>query len=1062
MAGDVAKVTVVGEYRSDFNKMVAALRKDVEALEKNSKIELGNDVDFKNYKQTLKQITDLNDEEQTKLAQVNLSKPWQRYLDATTNEKDLKKLSSAATTLKNELGSVVDIYDKDFNMMKLMDLDDFDNMVRKQDALNKAIQDRANISKAADTIQADSLDSLLDKYSKTDKYLQDTSDDAIAKLADKMTLLGDKDEEAAIKRFAELSSVYDQLKQQQNGLQEIQTPNDVFDAVRLEKNIAQVGDALQKQRDVLKKDFGAMNLDTLLPTFDDTDKVIQQYVDEGMNKANRYLRDAQNDMSKYMKQIVPKYSQDATAFDVYDKDIKTPDIDTEVDVSSEISDMKNLGSEVDDVTSAVEKKNAAFKDGSGIVDDIVNSESKDLNDLGKQVDDIVNKKQELDNNIKNINDGQGVSIIDEDQTKVIDDVNDGISDTATVIDMLNKKASETTGSLYNNTTQTTMLDKDGNLVVKTTSERNGRQVTQRYANDELSTTYTNRQNLAKIADDIENGSYDTKYAQMLDTLNKYRGQENELLSKARDLASQHHQGSQELKKSMESTTDLFSDQFNPGDLDNNLKQISKSFDNTIKQVKYGATQTTDALEAASSRAAALQQKDIDEQIKQYQQNASKILEDYNQYTYGAQLSKMQSQADKYVGQNSDSLNKARQIIQEYSSSLDTLRRHQDANDDLILSDEEISKIGDRLKSLTKEFKNNMVEVGNTLSQTLAPGVAEASANKVEAYFEKNTRAAKKYGAELQSLAQQYRQATTQKEKTQLDTASRSLQSRISAEGLTGKSTWESLKGVFGRVFSYSGAYDLLQNTVMDLPRQMWSDVLEYDDAMTNLRMATSASQEQAQQLMETYSDMGNQLKATATDVATSSVEWQKQGKTIEESNALAQDSIILSKIGDLSSEDSTATITAAMKSYDLAESDVMDFIDQISSIDMASATDVGGLAEAFNKVAANAKQAGVSTEEVLSYAAVIGETTQQDMASVGNTLNSVFSRMGNIKLSRLKDYETGEDLSNVETVLRGVGIQLRDSQDEFRDFDEVLEDTASRWDTFSGVQQRAVAQAFAG
>ena len=50
----------------------------------------------------------------------------------------------------------------------------------------------------------------------------------------------------------------------------------------------------------------------------------------------------------------------------------------------------------------------------------------------------------------------------------------------------------------------------------------------------------------------------------------------------------------------------------------------------------------------------------------------------------------------------------------------------------------------------------------------------------------------------------------------------------------------------------------------------------------------------------------------------------------------------------------------------------------------------------------------------------------------------------------------------METVLRGVGIQLRDSQDEFRDFDEVLEDTASRWDTFSGAQQRAVAQAFAG
>ena len=901
MAGDVAKVTVVGEYRSDFNKMVAALRKDVEALEKNSKIELGNDVDFKNYKQTLKQITDLNDEEQTKLAQVNLSKPWQRYLDATTNEKDLKKLSSAATTLKNELGSVVDIYDKDFNMMKLMDLDDFDNMVRKQDALNKAIQDRANISKAADTIQADSLDSLLDKYSKTDKYLQDTSDDAIAKLADKMILFGDKDEEAAIKRFAELSSVYDQLRQQQKGLQEIQTPNDVFDAVRLEKNIAQVGDALQKQRDVLKKDFGAMNLDTLLPTFDDTDKVIQQYVDEGMNKANRYLRDAQNDMSKYMKQIVPKYSQDATAFDVYDKDIETPDVDTEVDVSSEISEMNNLASAVNNVTSAVEKKNAAFKEESGIVSGAIASETGDLNNLEKQINDVTQQKQEQSK--------------DTDNKNVLDSMDN-------VANIQNKQ-------------------------------------------------YDTTQDAAKIIS-MGGKQLERSQNQLRKAISKSPNADPEILKQAEDYLDEINQIP--LKKAAGYDLDTQNLVSNVDNVINKLEQSQKHYLDTIK----------DALSTT---------------------------ERFDSNEFGAQLSKMQSDVAKYVGQSGDAIDRARTIANEYASVMDDIRRHRDTNDDFIMSDDDLSKAGEKLDKLKDNFKNTMTEVRNTMSQSLAPGVAEASANKVEAYFEKNTRAAKKYGAELQSLAQQYRQMTTQEEKTQLDTAYRSLQSRISAEGLTGKSTWESLKGVFGRVFSYSGAYDLLQNTVMDLPRQMWSDVLEYDDAMMNLRMATSASQEQAQQLMETYSDMGNQLKSTATDVATSSIEWQKQGKTIEESNALAQDSIILSKIGDLSSEDSTATITAAMKSYDLAESDVMDFIDQISSIDMASATNVGGLAEAFNKVAANAKQAGVSTEEVLSYAAVIGETTQQDMASVGNTLNSVFSRMGNIKIARLKDYETGEDLN---------------------------------------------------
>ena len=265
-----------------------------------------------------------------------------------------------------------------------------------------------------------------------------------------------------------------------------------------------------------------------------------------------------------------------------------------------------------------------------------------------------------------------------------------------------------------------------------------------------------------------------------------------------------------------------------------------------------------------------------------------------------------------------------------------------------------------------------------------------------------------------------------------------------------------------RLGSAFSAIGLIQNVVSDVPQQIYQAVSQVDSAITDLRMATGVSKTEAMDLMDTYGSLGDQLKATRTDIAASSTEWLKQGKSIKEANSLTQDSIVLSKIGDLSSQDATKTITAAMKSYDLQTDEVMDFVDQISAVDMASATDVGGLATAFNEVAANAKQAGISTQELLGYAAVIGETTQEGMASVGTSLNSIFARMGNIKLSRLKDYETGEDLSNVETVLRGVGIQTRETNDEFRDFDDILDDIGSRYDSFSGVQQRAIAQAVAG
>lgn len=429
--------------------------------------------------------------------------------------------------------------------------------------------------------------------------------------------------------------------------------------------------------------------------------------------------------------------------------------------------------------------------------------------------------------------------------------------------------------------------------------------------------------------------------------------------------------------------------------------------------------------------------------------------------YAAASSRMSKQLGAYGTQDTANIQKATAALASYNLALDKLQNHYNGSN--VLGKKQLQQTFQDMTKAGDTFKNTLSQIRDESSKALSPTVASTSGNKVVEYMNANSRAVKKYGASLKTLEQQYRSMTTVEEKANYDKTFANLKSRIDAEGLSGNSWFGELKRATGQIAQFAGVYGMLQNTVMQLPYKAISAVKDYDSAMTNMQMATGISNNQAQELMNTYSDMGKQLKVTGVDVATSATEWMKQGKTIEESNKLAQDSIILSKIGDLSSDDATKTITAAMKSYDLNESQVMDFVDQISAIDMASATDVGGLANAFNEVAANANQAGISTKQLLSYAAVIGETTQEGMSSVGTSLNAIFSRMGNIKLSRLKDYQNGgEDLSNVETVLRGVGISLRDTDGEFRNFGDVLDDTAARWSDFGTVQQRAVAQAFSG
>lgn len=446
---------------------------------------------------------------------------------------------------------------------------------------------------------------------------------------------------------------------------------------------------------------------------------------------------------------------------------------------------------------------------------------------------------------------------------------------------------------------------------------------------------------------------------------------------------------------------------------------------------------------------------------QRQINSSKLKYNIDTGKYAAASSRMSKQLGAYGTQDTANIQKATTALASYNQALDKLQNHYNGSN--VLGKKQLQQTFQDMTKAGDTFKNTLSQIRDESSKALSPSIASASGNKVVSYMNANSRAVKKYGASLKTLEQQYRSMTTIEEKANYDKVFANLKSRIDAEGLSGNSWFGELKRATGQIAQFAGVYGMLQNTVMQIPYKAITAVKDYDAAMTNMQMATGISNTQAQELMNTYSDMGKQLKVTGVDVATSATEWMKQGKTIEESNKLAQDSIVLSKIGDLSSDDATRTITAAMKSYDLNESQVMDFVDQISAIDMASATDVGGLADAFNEVAANANQAGISTKQLLSYAAVIGETTQEGMSSVGTSLNAIFSRMGNIKLSRLKDYQNGgEDLSNVETVLRGVGISLRDTDGEFRNFGDVLDETAGRWSEFGTVQQRAVAQAFSG
>lgn len=242
-------------------------------------------------------------------------------------------------------------------------------------------------------------------------------------------------------------------------------------------------------------------------------------------------------------------------------------------------------------------------------------------------------------------------------------------------------------------------------------------------------------------------------------------------------------------------------------------------------------------------------------------------------------------------------------------------------------------------------------------------------------------------------------------------------------------------------------------------------VEEIDKSIVDLQMATGDSYANVKNMVSGYNDFAKQLGATTTEVSAGASDWLRQGKSIAETNKLIQDSMVLSKVANIDSEDSTKYLTAMMKGYHKTAEEVSAINDSLTSIDLAAAVDAGGLAEATSRVAATADLAGVSLNKLLGYEAAVGEASQESMSVIGNSFKTIFSRMADIKADKLELIDedgTVETISDVETVLKNVGIELRSSTNEFRGFDEVLDDTAKRWKNLSSVQRAAVSKAFAG
>lgn len=356
-----------------------------------------------------------------------------------------------------------------------------------------------------------------------------------------------------------------------------------------------------------------------------------------------------------------------------------------------------------------------------------------------------------------------------------------------------------------------------------------------------------------------------------------------------------------------------------------------------------------------------------------------------------------------------------------------------ANDTKVTAEELQTKLTQQIERLEKENEDLRSRIDNL-------------EKVIEGRKQEFTAGVKKSGIEGGESSRQFLLGTQEvtKYKTALDQVH-------SAEQMVGK-----IQGVVEQWFSIYTAVRMVGNAI----KAVISTIQELDATITEIAIVTNMSQSDLWGQMDTYTEMARSYASSISGVYKVSQLYYQQGLQTADVMKLTEQTLKMARISGLDYATATDYMTNAIRSFKMEMQDAQTVVDVYSAVAAASATDTSELASAMSKTASSAQAVGSSFENTTAMMAVMIEATRESAENIGSAMKSIISRYGEMTSdpSALVDSE-GEamSLNRVDKALQTVGITIHDTAGQFRDFDDVIMELASKWDTIDSNTQRYIA-----
>lgn len=380
---------------------------------------------------------------------------------------------------------------------------------------------------------------------------------------------------------------------------------------------------------------------------------------------------------------------------------------------------------------------------------------------------------------------------------------------------------------------------------------------------------------------------------------------------------------------------------------------------------------------------------------------------------------------------------------------------------------------DRLKAIDAEIKN-IIKESNLLENKLVKQKSNLAeiVSQMKIFKSQNTNMSRSQKAELDQIINYAKTMQRSGEEVASEVENikvrfAGLKAEVNETGKAGKNFFDQIGNRLSDMNSKFVAQFLSWQDWIRYIQQGISIIRDLDEAMTEVRKVSSATDAQYESFQKTISSTAKEIASTNKELLNSSADFLRLGYSLDQASDLAKNATLFVNVGDgVDITEATEDMITAMKAFDIKAEDSIKIVDNYNQIGNRFALSASDIGEAMKRSASALETGNNSFEQSIGLITAMNEIVQNS-ENTGNSLKVLSLRLRGAK-AELEDMQEDTDgLCDSTSKLReqiksltGVDIMLDDNT--FKSTTDIIKELGAVWDKLSDSSQAATLELIAG